>query len=284
MHLTTHLTADEFLRDVQADLARAEAANNLMLGIAMRLTARPERIKQPPYFAAVAADGRLLAAALMTPPNRLIVFGPQADRGSALDMIARDLETRGLPVPGVSGEPGAALAFAEAWRAISGAAHRRILRGRAYELRKVTPPPGAPGRLRAATPEDVDRVGQWHFEFQSEAMHGRVSLEQALEIAAARVADGDVFVWEDGQPASMAVRQRPTLTGISLGSVYTPPPRRGRGYASACVAGLSQLCLDSGYQFCMLFTDLENPTSNSIYQKMGYKPVGDYHEYVFEES
>jgi predicted GNAT family acetyltransferase len=79
----------------------------------------------------------------------------------------------------------------------------------------------------------------------------------------------------------MAFRSRPTLTGISIGSVYTPPEWRGKGYASACVAALSQLCLDSGYRFCMLFTDLSNPTSNKIYQQIGYRPIGESREFRF---
>jgi predicted GNAT family acetyltransferase len=66
--------------------------------------------------------------------------------------------------------------------------------------------------------------------------------------------------------------------------VYTPPEWRGKGYASACVAALSQLCLDSGYQFCMLYTDLANPTSNSIYQKIGYQPIGESREYRFGDA
>ena len=63
--------------------------------------------------------------------------------------------------------------------------------------------------------------------------------------------------------------------------VYTPPELRGHGYASAVVAALSQRLLDAGHQYCALYTDLANPTSNSIYQKIGYTPVSDAVEYAF---
>ena len=63
--------------------------------------------------------------------------------------------------------------------------------------------------------------------------------------------------------------------------MYTPPPARGRGYASALVAEASQLQLDAGRRFCFLFTDLANPTSNHIYQAIGYEPVRDVDEYRF---
>ena len=60
-----------------------------------------------------------------------------------------------------------------------------------------------------------------------------------------------------------------------------PPAQRKRGYASACVATLSHLLLNRGYEFCMLYTDLTNPTSNAIYQAIGYEPVIDSTMYRF---
>ncbi len=80
---------------------------------------------------------------------------------------------------------------------------------------------------------------------------------------------------------SLAGKTRPMPHGIVIGPVYTPPELRGHGYASAVTAGLSQHLLDSGYQFVALFTNLANPISNSIYMKIGYKPLGDFNEYKF---
>lgn len=72
------------------------------------------------------------------------------------------------------------------------------------------------------------------------------------------------------------------LVIAAVNLVYTPPELRRRGYASACVAALSQLLLDAGWKFCCLFTDMSNPTSNHIYQQIGYTPVCDFNEYIFE--
>ena len=81
----------------------------------------------------------------------------------------------------------------------------------------------------------------------------------------------------------MAMKTRPTRRGISVSFVYTPPEFRRRGYATACVAELSRLLLESGRQFCSLFTDLANPTSNHIYQQIGYRPVADFDQYSFQQ-
>ena len=95
------------------------------------------------------------------------------------------------------------------------------------------------------------------------------------------IAEGSLFLWEDRDPVSMAAGMAETPNGIRVGYVYTPPEARRRGYASACVAALSQHYLDQGRRFCFLYTDLANPTSNAIYQRMGYYPVSDIDDYNF---
>jgi predicted GNAT family acetyltransferase len=73
----------------------------------------------------------------------------------------------------------------------------------------------------------------------------------------------------------MTSLQGATRHGIRVSFVYTPPELRGRGYASACVAAVSGRALASGKSFCTLYTDLANPTSNSIYQRVGYRRIGE---------
>src|SRR5438045_3645778 len=81
---------------------------------------------------------------------------------------------------------------------------------------------------------------------------------------------GPLFVWRDPQPVSMAAWAGQTPRGVRVNMVYTPPELRRRGYASAAVSTLTKKLLDAGRKFVFLFTDLSNPTSNKIYQKMGY--------------
>jgi predicted GNAT family acetyltransferase len=74
----------------------------------------------------------------------------------------------------------------------------------------------------------------------------------------------------------------PTPNGIRIAPVYTPPELRGGGYASACTAETTRRLLKDGRRFCFLYTDLANPTSNSIYQRIGYRPVCDVDQYRFD--
>lgn len=288
MEIINFASAEAFLRLVRPALERDEPANNLMFGLALRLAAAPERYQHAPYhwpplLAAVVDGGGLAAAALMTPPYNVIVFSPRAEKVEGFAFLAKSLHAGSWSVPGVLGPSADALAFAAAWRAETGASSRPGMSERVYELRQVIPPPQPPGGMRLAVESDVELMAQWVYAFGVEALPlERSSREDAENLAEAKIEDGDYFVWDDGgEVVALAGKTRPTPHGTCIGPVYTPPEKRGRGYATALTAALSQLLLDGGCQFTALFTDLSNPTSNSIYQKIGYRPVCDFNEYLF---
>jgi hypothetical protein len=96
--------------------------------------------------------------------------------------------------------------------------------------------------------------------------------------------DAAMWLWErDGEPVSLAGYTGPTLTGTRVGPVYTPPEHRRRGYASALVAELSGFLLGRGHRACFLYTDLANPTSNAIYERIGYERVAEAAEIRFRD-
>lgn len=281
MITTIFSTADEFLNKTLTFLEKNEAANSLMLGIAMRLKRFPGRIQRAPYLALVEDEQGIVAAALMTPPFNLVLYSERQDFGSALEVIARDLITRNQDVSGVIGPTHIPEAFAKTWSNVSGKRFKLNRRERLFELRQVNSVPYCSGTLRTANAVDADLVTRWAIEFQKEAL-GDANIAEIPEMIQRRISDGDIYLWEDSKPVSMAARTRPTTNGISVGLVYTPPDLRRRGYATSLVAKLSRSLLDAGWKFCALFTDLANPTSNHIYEQIGYKPVCDFNEYLFE--
>ena len=152
---------------------------------------------------------------------------------------------------------------------------------RIYQLTRVTHPAGVAGAARRAAASDRELLIEWFNAFELEAF-GRpgVDVPDRVDNYFGMSTRG-VFLWEDGQPVSTAGFGGVTPHGARIGPVYTPPEQRGHGYASALTAWVSQHLLDGGRQFCCLYTDQGNPTSNHIYQTIGYSPICDVADYRF---
>jgi RimJ/RimL family protein N-acetyltransferase len=218
----------------------------------------------------------------MTPPHNLTLYSDRGQVAEALALVAGDLLAHGWPVSGVNGPVRLSDAFAALWEQRAGVRGAIGQNMRVFELRQVLHPRYPPGLLRTARPDERELVVDWSLAFGLDALGEHGDREEELARAELRLAAGEVYFWDDGGPVSMADRRRPIVHGITVSGVYTPRALRRRGYATACVAALSQLLLDQGFHYCTLFTDLANPTSNDIYQQIGYRPVGDFRVTKFE--
>jgi GNAT superfamily N-acetyltransferase len=273
--------ADSFLATARAALERQESANGLMLGLGIRLVHEPNAYGSQPYFATVQSAADLRVAALMTPPHKLQVYAPQGREWVGVGMVADGLLHGRWSVPGVMAGEAVAETFAAIWHSKTGASYQIGMRQRIYELRHVVHPGYPAGEFRPAAIEDVALVRQWARGFYEDCF-GDGRHEQSMRSAEEKVKAGTLYLWVDGVPRSMAARIRPTPHGEAVGYVYTPPSQRRKGYASAVVARLSQRILDDGKQFCTLYTNLANPTSNHIYQQIGYTAIADVMDIDFE--
>jgi len=285
--ITTYLQASDFLARARAELERNEVLNGLPLGIALHLQKFPEHSEIPPFLATVEDEGKLIVAAVMTPPFRLIVASNQAETfGEAPSLLIHHLRDHGWPVPGVIGPSPLSDLFAQTWTSLTGEMSHLRTRERLFELTHVIAPRPGPGSLRLATPDDTALVVRWIKAFQEEALRTSLSDEEAASWARTRISNGEVYLWvlPDGPIVSLLATTRPVWRVISIAYVYTPPELRGHGYASRSVAALSQHLLDSGWERCTLYTDLSHPTSNNLYQQLGYRPVHDFNEYDFSHS
>lgn len=246
-----------------------EARYNLELAIVGKVAGGGSYGPEPPVLLTV--DGR---PALMTPPFNLNVAALPAASAPAL---AGYLHAEGITMPGVLGSPETTTAFAERHAALTGRTYRVTREQGVYELRELVPPRPAPGALRLATSDDYDLVSAWGAAFQVEVGLPPADLARFRD----RVDEGLIWLWEDGEVVSLAGCGGFTPNGARVGPVYTPPDERGRGYASAVTAGATRALLDRGLTSTFLYTDLANPTSNRIYQALGYRHVADVREVSF---
>lgn len=282
MKVNTYDSASAFLARIKTLLERREAANCLMLGVAQRLIDAPSSAENAPLLMTVEEGEDAVLAALMTPPYRLQIQSFRKETGEGMRQLAQALIEQAWSIPGVMAEPELARTFASHWCALTGRNASPGMQERIYELRKIRPPAYSRGEFRAATETDINLVTTWIMAFLQEAMpddpHDETNMR---DLACRKTQAGDIFLWQDGTEVSMAHKTRPTAHGMCINMVYTPPAFRRHGYATSCVARVSQVILDSGKDFCCLFTDLANPISNSIYQRIGYQFVGDVHVYNF---
>ncbi|HSM17506.1 MAG TPA: GNAT family N-acetyltransferase [Gemmatimonadales bacterium] len=260
-------------------LLRAEAEHNLVLSIAGQLESGSHDYDAPILLATVEGPEGVTGCAYRTPPFKL---GLTRMPAAAIPLLIEEVAALYPTIPAVMGPGDVALLFAERWSAKRGVTARPGMRMRIFQLDRVEPAADpAPGRMRPAMPADLGLATAWARGFVADVGQWAGSPDP---LARRLIDEGRLFFWEgdDGTLVSMAAGMAETPNGIRVGFVYTPPTARGRGYASACVAALSQHYLDLGRQFCFLYTDLANPTSNAIYQRMGYRPVCDVEDYNFE--
>jgi len=270
----------EFLKASHDFLSKHEVENNLLFGIIETLVSQPERYPTTPYLALVYKNDRPVLVALRTPPHSFVLS--KTEDLESLEVVARDLQETALP--GVSGAKLEAETFAKIWQRLTRQTYQLTMPQRIYALRQVVPVHNVPGSIRLANEEDRPLLNEWISAFHAEALSSGPPQDAALIVTTyLNGKNRDFYLWEvAGQAVSLAGFSGPTPTGIRINAVFTPQGERRRGYASACVASLSQHLLDTGYKFCCLFTDLRNPTSNHIYQTIGYTPVCDVHAYTFE--
>ena len=274
--------SNDFLGKTLTDLVKDETRNNLMLGLALRLKENLYAFGEADPLMAVVTDsvGRNAAIAVMTPPFPMIVNSDPVDE-TALKALGDALISENWHLPGVNGVAEVSDRFSDIWQARTNQTAKLQMRLRAYELREVTEVGYPDGQMRIAVEGDaqqaVDLLNAMRVELNLQGR--RATVESVLEI----IRMERVFFWETaGKVVTVTIANRPQIKGICISGVYTPPEHRRKGYARALVAEASKEMLSRGFEITNLFTDLANPTSNKIYQEVGYKPVCDYHQYSFE--
>ena len=258
----------EFLDRAEAWLCLNEPAHNLTLGIAYALVEGDARYEKPTLLATIERAGEVVGTAFRTPPHKLCITDLPLDAIAPLVQVVTDLYPT---IPAILGPQEAATAVAKQWSEVRGHQFRAGRGQGIYAATEVHFPVNPPaGTLRLAEEADYDLLVEWMNGFVAYTGHSYTQVEPLIRI---RLDQGGMYLWDDGEPRCMVAVAGQTPTGIRVGPVYTPDAYRGRGYASIATARLTAKMLTSGRKSCFLYTDLANPTSNSIYMKIGYEHV-----------
>lgn len=279
LQITFDDSVQTFLEHAGELLYQHEAANSLMLGLCEGMLAQTP--KTAPLLIRMIENNKTVSAAIQTPPmNLIITFSKQDHLGS----LADKLKEKEASFTGVVGPAAESENFANLWEARSSKQKHLGMGQKIYKIEQVDFPQGVPGNFAVIGKESGELFFEWVMAFAKECLPptDQRDEKQWREFTDRGLDKKTGHFWiVNGEPVAMAITSRPTKNGVSISGVYTPPKHRKKGYASAVVAHLSQKMLDSGKKFCVLYTDLTNPTSNKIYQNVGYREVCDSKHFFF---
>ncbi|MEK5476317.1 GNAT family N-acetyltransferase [Paenibacillus sp. FSL R5-0407] len=288
MQFKLYSNVHEFYNDTYDVLMRHEAQNLIPLGnIIIGHEGKDKTDWRDPVnwlMATISDANGIQLTAIMTPPHNITLYATDnIINPEAINCLIDRMKDR--EIPGVITEKTLAEYFAKDYTLRKGITFKTTMSQRIYELTAVNPHIPKVGIVRLLDEKDIHFFPYWAEAFYAAGSYGKteMSIPQHADPYLYRIASKKLYILEDnGIPVSMAGYTREMQTAIGVAFVYTPPYERRKGYATSIVAQISQLALDRGFTKCVLYTDLANPTSNSIYQKIGYMPICDSLQLKFE--
>jgi GNAT superfamily N-acetyltransferase len=277
MRIRRHKDPQQFLDHCEAWLLREELKNNTMLAVLHLLIEDSHPFDTPFYLASLETDAGIAGCAVRAPPDPLILSEMPAE---AMPLLAADVWKVYDFIPTVTGMDKEVESFTRAWTAQCNCKPVEKVHWRWYAVdRVIMPATPAPGTLRLAGESDFGLVREWAMNFARE-------IRTAVDVVAyfeRRLESNSLYLWDNGEPRTIVAVSGVTPNSIRISGVFTAPDCRRKGYAAAAVAAVSQMMLDAGNRYCVLFTETSDPSANRLYRSIGYRPLFDKVSIVLSE-
>ncbi|SDN45178.1 hypothetical protein SAMN05518871_105174 [Psychrobacillus sp. OK028] len=274
MNFQHYEKVDKFASRVTPFLEKNQDKFSLFLGVLESIKAG---VYDNPYMATIEENGQILAIFQMTPPHPLnIIFVDENQISTSTNICINELITHAVPVESIISVKEWAVLFANKWQEKTGGSYSLLMDQGLYRLDQVEETlEMSSGMWRYATENDALLIEKWYAQFEQDAGLSSSAPVEIKKRVKSMLERQEVFLWEDhGEVVSMMKKARPTANGITVSLVFTPPEKRRKGYGRTMVAAVSKELLKE-FEFCVLYTDMLNPTSNKIYQEIGYKKLVD---------
>ncbi|HDR4723658.1 GNAT family N-acetyltransferase [Bacillus cereus group sp. Sample62] len=257
-----------FKEEVTPFLEKNEQENNLILGVL-------QMVQQPIFMGVAKQEEEIVAVFLQTEEKKQIIVATSEIAEEDIVELAKKLTKVYSNVPGLIGNKKIVQKLAEEIAVLENKKTNVVMEQGVYALHQVKKKWTEDGAFREIGSDELPLIEQWIYQF-CEDVRLPTTKEEAKQTAHTLITNRRLFGLDvDGQLVSVAAKTRPTTNNITVNFVYTPKEARKKGYASSCVAALSQRMLDEGYKTTTLYTDLANPTSNKIYQEIGYEQIAE---------
>lgn len=274
MNFQRYENAADFARVATPFLQKNEDKFSLFLGV---LEGIKEGKYENPFMATIEENGELLALFQMTPPHPLnIIFVDEQRKEECVDLSIAEILSQSLKVESIISVKEWAYTFTEKWKEKTGQHFSILMDQGLYRLDQVDETlEMSPGSWRHATLKDAFLIEKWYSFFEEDTGLPKTPPSEVQKKVKMMLDGNEAFVWEnDGKVVSMMKKARPTASGVTVSLVFTPKEERKKGYARTLVAVISKELLKE-FTFCVLYTDMLNPTSNKIYQEIGYEKLID---------
>ncbi|MCH4568802.1 GNAT family N-acetyltransferase [Bacillus sp. ES1-5] len=257
-----------FKEEVTPFLEKNEQENNLILGVL-------QMVQQPIFMGVAKQREEITVVFLQTEEKKQIIVATSEIAEEDIVELAKKFTKVYSNVPGLIGNKKIVQKLAEEIAVLENKKTNVAMEQGVYALQQVKKKWNEDGAFREIGSDELPLIEQWIYQF-CEDVRLPTTKEEAKQTAHTLITNRRLFGLDvDGQLVSVAAKTRPTTNNITVNFVYTPKEGRKKGYASSCVAALSQRMLDEGYKTTTLYTDLANPTSNKIYQEIGYEQIAE---------
>ncbi len=276
--VTTYTDLQAFADDALPFFLQDEAAHNLQLGITNHMLRHPKT--RPVFLATLRSEaGAVIGAATLNHGHHLVLSGGSS---GTYQELCRIIDAHSVNLKGVFGPSQTSKAFAEAWCTAHSLRTRTVTRMALLVLRNLLPPRTPAGSSACATREHLLLLVDWTRQFHEE-LHLSAP-PPSPDVLRHHIDSRNVFLWvlPSHGPVSSATVGRESSRGLTVTSAYTPAAFRGQGFASACVASACRSAFERGKQFCVLYADLDNPTSTGLYERLGFERLSDSNDIAFE--
>ena len=284
MKIIKHDSVDDFLSMNEEFLLAKESIHNLILGLAYSLRDKKLEPSDPLYYS-IESKGKIVASVLRSNYDKPLIITEMP--AELIDLLIKDLTSKNIELAAVVGEEHTTTYFKNQWINLNALNFKINLHLGVYECFNVIFPKVLSGQLREATQADAATLKSFIAGFMLDCFPDQPIIDENVEKLMNRHLENKslfLLVSAENEIVSMAANTRSTLNGGTISLVYTPHEYRGQGHASTIVSLLSERIMKNGKKFASLFTDLSNPTSNSIYQKIGYTKIGQNIHFDFSKK
>lgn len=282
MKIIKHETIEEFLLHNEELLLKNESFYNLILGLAYGIQKKTVTVTSPLYYS-IEDNKTIIACALRSNLDKPLAITEMPQE--AIAILIQNLLKYNVDLAGVVGEEKAATYFRDQWIENKALTSKVRIHLGVYECKKVISKE-INESLVLASNEHKDIAKDYIANFCKECFPNEVISNEEIERMVNRnIENKSLYLLQNNsnQLVSMAGNVRSSINSGTISLVYTPTELRGKGHGSAVVSLLSEKLIREGKKFTNLFTDLTNPTSNSIYQKIGYVKIGQNIHFDFQQ-